>query len=102
MKVPSEESIPPFAIVPSHAIRDPELLDSDLRVYSALCAFRNTKSGRLDPSQALIGLAARCTPVTVRAALKRLRKRGYIDWEPRFWPNGGWCKSRLKTTAPPA
>jgi DNA-binding transcriptional MocR family regulator len=64
-------------------------MDSDLRVYGVLCTRRNRKTKRCNPSHESIARDAGYSVSTVKAALRRLRALGYVDWINSRGPTGG-------------
>ena len=72
--------IPPFTVFPSAVWADRDLCESDLRVLGVLCAHFNRKTGQCNPSQQRIADETGYNRNTVKAALRRLKRWGYIDW----------------------
>ena len=73
-------SPPPFTILPTRALADRQLLESDVRVLGAICSFWNRKTERCYPSHPAIAERSGRSVPTVKNALGRLKARGYIDW----------------------
>jgi hypothetical protein len=80
--------IPPFAIIPTRAIADRDLLESDLRVLAALCSFLNRETGRCFPSHPALKRRSGYSVPTVKRALARLRDRDYVHWTASYSPRG--------------
>jgi hypothetical protein len=89
--------LPPFSMVPTEAWADERLLESDLRVFGALCSFYNAKTGLCCPSHARITARTSVSRTTVKNSLKRLRELGYVRWIRCYAAsNAAWLSNRYE------
>lgn len=92
-------SLPPFAYVPSRAYADARLSKTDHRVFGALCARRNKKTGACFPSHERISADTGIHLPHVKKALLRLEEFGYIVRYRRVDDNGKDLSNTYDITA---
>lgn len=67
-----------FAVIPIEAFG--VMSPADFKVYAAL-ALHASKDGACRPSYGTLATLTGCSVATVKRALKRLRERGFVEWE---------------------
>ncbi len=81
--------LPPIAMLPSWMASDPRMTYRRFKVFAALSARRNLKTGRCDPSHATLHEDTCLYVQDVKKELNRAKADGLLDWENRFYENGG-------------
>jgi Helix-turn-helix domain len=79
-RVQLDDSAPPFAMVPTEAFADRNLTESELRVFGAICSFRNAYTGYAFPTIAKLMKRTNLSRTAVKDALRVLeRRKEYIE-----------------------
>ena len=70
--------MPNLSIIPAHAVADPELSDTQIRVLCAIGTFSNRLGGNVWASVQTMAKGCALSPRTVQRAIPKLIERGYL------------------------
>jgi hypothetical protein len=95
--ISTDADAPPFAMIPTVALADRNLLESELRVLGAVCSFRNAKTGLAWPRIDLLAKRTDLSRATVKLAVHELVERGYLTREAEYNQRSGARTSNTYT-----
>ena len=70
--------MPNLSIIPAHAVADPDLSDTQIRVLCAIGTFSNRLGGNVWASVQTMAKGCALSPRTVQRAIPKLIERGYL------------------------
>jgi len=78
-----------YSRIPSGAVMDLEITDKEMRVFAVLCSYANNQ-GFAYPNQKTLWKKAGCHVDTVRKAIKKLKKKKYIQVVSKYRSHPKW------------